>query len=165
MVCCFLMRTELTNALLGWASTWHEIVSTAEATSALDAETDQTLQKAGRRYKWIEDGGNCSETSSSNVLCVCLCINPFDTASLRGQVIRSDFNCTIITIAHRIQTLFPSQSKSSELAVYFLMPWPLGWTMTKSQSLKVEKWWSLIRPRTECELFVFVSGFHFAVFH
>ena len=109
VVCCFLMRTELTNALLGWASTWHEIVST-EATSALDA-TDQTLQKAGRTsgLKMVETCGNCSETSSIEFFkcLVCLCINPFDTA-LGGQVIR-DFKCTIITIAHRIQTLFLSQ--------------------------------------------------------
>lgn len=64
------------NALMCLTSTWHEIVSvTAEATSALDAETDQTIQKAGHGYKWIEDGGNCSETScSSNVLCVRVCL-------------------------------------------------------------------------------------------
>jgi hypothetical protein len=67
--------------------------------------------------------------------------------------------------------LFPSQKSQNHqstpcISWCILMPaWPLGWTMTKSQSLKVEKWWSLIRPRTECELFVFVSGFHFAVFH
>ena len=47
VVCYFLMRTELKCIAVGWTSTWHEIVSTAEATSALDAETDQTIQKAG----------------------------------------------------------------------------------------------------------------------
>ena len=63
------------------------------------------------------------------------------------QVIRSDFNCTIITIAHRIQTLFLGCRIVQ--SIWFCGSW--GWTMTKLQSLKVEKWLNLTPPRTPTE--------------
>ena len=133
---------------------------------------DRSNASEGWTYKWIEDGGNMWKLQWNEFYRVlqmsCVSLHQSIWHSLgwtgdpRFQVHDHHHRASNPDIVP-ISKISNHQSTPCISWCCILMPWPLGWTMTKSQSLKVERWWSLIRPRTECELFV--SGFHFAVFH
>ena len=68
------------------------------------------------------------------------------------EVIRSDFNYTMITIAHRIHTVQWSFDSKTLKRMFKSVSIPMtGWTMTRLQSLKEEQWSSLNRPRARLQ--------------
>ena len=124
VVCCFSMRIANDRSIHGLlhdveqhyecSNRW-DGCAFAQATSALDAETDLTIQKASDMHlQWISQVWDVFLDSPR--CCWLFFSSPFPHFWTHWthfeEVIRSDFNCTIITIAHRIQTLFLGQIRT-----------------------------------------------------